>query len=317
MGAGPRRRAITVFLLSVGAVVVAIAIAACLWLDSRQAGRLAAELARYDQLALAGSRESAQEFRASAKAYMPLVRDDLRARDWPLEIKVKRFLRKFRLRQTVDVSAAARHERGLRLCRILGTNAVSLLPDLERLFYREPQPTNNIEGLAQLRVACAISGAGPEGALVLAHAFSHTNQALRAIAAGALQLPYIGGASDPTAAILQLRSGGLNPLLPEPTIAALGAQLQDSRTQKRLEAVFALGWVSSRPALSLPLLAARMNDPVPAVRRATVESLGFYKRNTNAGALIHVAFADADAGVRTAASNALQHLYPPPPPDYE
>ncbi|WP_213308411.1 HEAT repeat domain-containing protein [Paraburkholderia sacchari] len=90
----------------------------------------------------------------------------------------------------------------------------------------------------------------------------------------------------------------------EPAVAALA----DADAEVRLEAVAVLGWLKDRRAVA-PLAALAAADAHGAVRRAAVGALGFAAANeTDAGAALLQALADADWQVREEAATTLGKL---------
>ncbi|NLP63329.1 HEAT repeat domain-containing protein [Paraburkholderia sacchari] len=90
----------------------------------------------------------------------------------------------------------------------------------------------------------------------------------------------------------------------EPALAALA----DADADVRLEAVAVLGWLKDRRAVA-PLAALATADAHGAVRRAAVGALGFAAVNeTDAGAALLNALADADWQVREEAATTLGKL---------
>jgi hypothetical protein len=229
---------------------------------------------------------------AIGPANMPFVRADLRARDSQVTLWFRRLMQKQSVINYHYVPAHSRHERAIRACYILGTNAVVALPELEALL-NEPKPNSQL--------AAAIGRTGLSGTLVLIRAMTHTNREVQSEATGAIQISYLGP----------------NALDASPAINFLTNQLRHPLPEKRAEAANVLGLIHQNPQARLTALAQCVDDLDHRVRRSAVSSLGRIGRNSNAEPVIRRAFLDADPSVRIAATNALKRLYPPPRIDYE
>ncbi len=187
-----------------------------------------------------------------------------------------------------------RHRRAVLVCQSLGTNAQSALPYLEALLPKQSD---------ELNVTGAITKTGTPGTFLLLQAFTNSSYspAIKGEIIGALHYAYRRpGAPDPG-----------------PLIAYLTNQLTAPTAAVRRSAAELLGWVGQLPEISIGALGGLLDDPDAEVRRTAIASLGRFLHEKKAERFIRAGFEDANAEVRTAATNSLRELYPPPRPNYE
>lgn len=169
---------------------------------------------------------------------IPILLEMIRAKDRPpFVLKLMETARRFALAQMKYRHAMLRHEEAEYAFRMLGTNAVSAVPELIRIYEQ------NISASSQRCAALALGhvGRGAQAALpALIERFPHTNDDVRFYAVSAVM--HIGGE-------------------PRVVIPALTTALKDPNVNVRWNALVGLSRFGGRARPAVPEIMKMLNDP--------------------------------------------------------
>jgi len=186
----------------------------------------------------AGWKKADEAIRHIGTNAIPTLLEMIRAKDRPrFVLKLKETAQRLGLPQKIYVYASWRHEEAEYAFEMLGTNAVSAVPELIRIYER------NISASSQACAAQALGhiGRGAQAALpALIRRFTHTNDEVRFRAVSTVM--YIGGQ-------------------PDVVVPALTSALKDPNIYVRWNALVGLNGFGGVARPAVPEILKMLNDP--------------------------------------------------------
>lgn len=237
------------------------------------------------QVFLGDQLQAVEALRRIGPQAMPLIVSELRAKDWPLKLRLLRWARQHSFTNFEFTPASERRDKAMVVCALLGPKSEPALSELTRLL-------DHSDAVVRASAVCTIGNIRTvAGIPALLKTSRDTNVLVRCFA------------------MLALGTLGNMSAKPDAVIPTLIEGMQDTNAAVRLKALVALENFAGATAAALPPLLKALEDPETHIRPYAARALGKCSGQTNlvVPALLK-AVRDADPHLRLQATVALSQF---------
>ena len=237
------------------------------------------------QIFLGNQLQAVEALRRIGPQAMPLIERELRAKDWPLKLKLWRWARQHSFTNFEFTLASERRDKAMVVCALLGPKAEPALPELTRLL-------DHSDAVVRASAVCTIGNIRSVAAIpVLLKTARDTNVLVRCFAM--LAVGTLGNLSGK----------------PDAVIPTLVEGMQDTNAAVRFKALVGLENFAGTTAAAMPPLLKALEDPEIHIRPYAARALGKCSSQTNlvVPALLKAA-RDANPHLRLQATVALSQF---------